>query len=82
VGTPGSPQVIGTRVTLITPDGRRTQVVGANEGAYLCQGHYRLYYGLGGRANADEIRILWPDGTLQILQDVRADRLMTVRKEP
>jgi len=82
VGLPGNPQAIGARVTVITPDGRQTQVVGANEGAYLSQGHYRLYYGLGERAKADEIRILWPDGTLQILHDVRADRLMTVRKEP
>jgi hypothetical protein len=82
VGAPGSRQAIGARVTLVTPEGRQVQEVGASEGAYLSQGHYRLYFGLGGRTKADEIRIQWPDGTVQILKDVPADRLMTVRKEP
>lgn len=82
VGAPGNRQAIGARVTLVTPEGRQTQEVGASEGAYLSQGHYRLYFGLGSRTRADEVRILWPDGTAQTIEDVPADRLMTVRKEP
>jgi hypothetical protein len=82
VGSTGNRQAIGARVTLVTPEGRQRQEVGASDGAYLSQGHYRLYFGLGKETKADEIRILWPDGAAQILKDVPADRLMTVRKGP
>jgi hypothetical protein len=82
VGAPGNRQAIGARVTLVTPEGRQHREVGASDSAFLSQGHYRLYFGLGNRAKADEVRILWPDGTAQVLRDVPAGRLMTVRKEP
>lgn len=78
VGPPGNRQAIGTRVTLVTPAGRQTQEVGANEGAYLSQGHYRLYFGLGAHEQASEIHIRWPDGSRQVLRDVQADRLLKV----
>ncbi len=80
VGPKGNRQAIGARVTLVTPEGRQTQEVGASEGAYLSQGHYRLYFGLGKQGLASEIQIRWPDGSRQVLRDVQADRLLTVRQ--
>lgn len=80
VGMPGNRQAIGARVTLLTPQGRQTQEVGANDGAYQSQGHYRLYFGLGAHERASEIDIRWPDGSRQVLRDVPADRLLTVKQ--
>lgn len=80
VGPRGNRQAIGARVTLVTAEGRQTQEVGANEGAYLSQGHYRLYYGLGANKQASEIHIRWPDGSRQVLRDVPADRMLTIHQ--
>jgi hypothetical protein len=78
-GTHGNPQAVGARVMVETPDGLQTQVVGLNDGAFFSQGHYRLYFGLGSQARADIVRIRWPEGQVQELQDVEGDRLHVVR---
>jgi hypothetical protein len=81
VGTSGNRQAIGARVTITTPEGHQTQTVGASEGAYLSQGHYRLYFGLGSKDKIDTMTIRWPDGQTQELHDVRADQLLKVSRE-
>ena len=77
-GPPGNRQGIGARVTL--HDGGRTwtQTVGASEGAYFSQGHYRLYFGLGERPRVERMVVRWSDGKLQELTDVAADRLARI----
>lgn len=81
VGSAGNPQAIGARVTIATQDGHQTQTVGASEGAYLSQGHYRLYFGLGKQASVPSIQIHWSDGRISELRDVKADQLLTIRQE-
>ena len=44
-------------------------------------GHYRLYFGLGHVDEASRVAVLWPDGTRQVLEDVRADRPLHVSFE-
>lgn len=80
-GAAGNPQAIGARVTLTTPDGRQTQTVGASEGAYLSQGHYRLYFGLGERQRVPSIEIHWSNGQSTELHDIPVDQLLTVKQE-
>lgn len=80
VGTAGNRQAIGARVTITTPDGQQTQTVGASEGAYLSQGHYRLYFGLGANGKVSSMQIQWPNGALQELRDVKMDTLLTVKQ--
>lgn len=78
VGAAGNPQAIGARVTLTTPQGHPTQTVGASEGSYLSQGHYRLYYGLGGLDRVSAIQVHWPDGRISELHDIPANQLLTI----
>lgn len=81
-GAPGNPEAIGARVTLTTPAGRHSGVVGGNESSYFSQGHYRLYFGLGGNTKAHRIEVAWPDGLTQIFNDMPIDRHMHLsRKE-
>jgi hypothetical protein len=78
VGAAGNPQAIGARVTITTAQGHQTQTVGASEGAYLSQGHYRLYFGLGAEDRVRALQVHWPDGRLQEWQGVQADRLLNL----
>lgn len=80
VGKTGNRQAIGARVVVVTPEGSQAQEVGASEGSFWSQGHYRLYFGLGPHAKVNEIRIRWPDGHQQELKDVAADRLLSVQE--
>lgn len=79
-GRDGNRQGIGARVTVTTPDGIQVQAVGDADGAFFSQGHYRLYFGLGRHAQADSVRIRWPDGAEQEFKDVTGDRLLTAER--
>jgi hypothetical protein len=81
VGASGNREGIGARVTVITPDGMQTREVGASEGSFFSQGHYRLYFGLGTHAKVDAIRVRWSDGVHQELRNVEGDRLITIERK-
>ena len=72
---------IGTRVTVVT-DGR-SQIRERDGGnGFAGQSDPTLHFGLG---REDLIRLLevrWPDGGLQYLEDVPADRALTIHQEP
>ena len=74
-GPPGNRQAIGAKVSAATSGRKQTQWVGQNDGSHLSQGHYRLYFGLGG-ANAASVMVTWPDGSVQRLGSVAADRIL------
>ena len=37
-----------------------------------------VHFGLGAAKNVDEIEIRWPSGTVQVLKDIEADRVLQV----
>lgn len=80
-GPPGNPQAIGAHVTVQTSKRRQAAQVGAHDGAYSSQGHYRLYFGLG-RDETAHIEILWPNGSRQNLAAVRANQRLIIRQTP
>ncbi len=80
VGKAGNAQAIGARVIIQTPDGRQTQQVGLNDGAFFSQGHYRLYFGLGKHPRVDLMTIRWPDGEVRELKGVEGDRLQVIKQ--
>ena len=77
VGTASNRDGIGARITL-TANGR-TQIREIAAGASnSSQNMLPAHFGLG-RANVvDELRIQWPSGTLQTLQDVAPNQVLTV----
>lgn len=80
-GGPGNRQAIGAQVTVMTAGGSQIQEVGSTDGAFFSQGHYRLYFGLGGYATADTVKIRWSDGHEQEIRNVAADKLHIFRKD-
>jgi enediyne biosynthesis protein E4 len=49
-------------------------------GSYLSQNDLRLHFGLAGQDHVDVAKILWSDGTIEILKDLPGDRFYTVRE--
>jgi hypothetical protein len=81
-GSKGNRQAIGASVTVVTPDGQQTQVVGHNDGAFYSQGHYRMYFGLGSNKSVKAVKIRWPDNQLQVLEDIPGDSLLVIERKP
>jgi hypothetical protein len=81
IGKTGNREAIGSRVTLITPDGQQIQDIGNSDGAFYSQGHYRLYFGLGEHDKVDIVRIRWPDGEIQELRNVTSDALLVIERD-
>jgi hypothetical protein len=76
-GAPGNREAVGAAVSAATPGRKQTQWVGQNDGSHLSQGHYRVYFGLGGATSA-KLEVTWPDGEVQPLGAVDADRIVRV----
>ena len=45
---------------------------------YLSQSELPVTFGLGDRTRVDEVRIRWPNGSMQQLREVAVDALTTV----
>jgi hypothetical protein len=77
-GENGAYPAVGARVRVRARGRVQTQWVGQADGSRFSLGHYRMYFGLGDAEEATEVRVLWPDGTRHVLDDVGADRLVRV----
>jgi hypothetical protein len=48
---------------------------------YLSQDDGRLHFGLGSATAVDSLTVTWPSGTVQTLNKVPADRVITIEEE-
>ena len=49
-------------------------------GSYLSQNDTRIHFGLGAHAEADKVEIQWPDGKVETLVNLIADKFYSVRE--
>ncbi|KAA6459690.1 CRTAC1 family protein [Acidobacteria bacterium AB60] len=49
-------------------------------GSYLSQNDLRLHFGLGDHARIDRVEVQWPDGAVEHLSNLAADRFYVVRE--
>ena len=49
-------------------------------GSYLSQNDLRIHFGLGGHQRVDKAEVLWPDGKVETLTNLAADRFYSVRE--
>jgi hypothetical protein len=80
-GTRSNRSAIGAKVTVAAGGMTQTDEVRSG-GSYLSQNDLRLHFGLGKAARIDEIRIEWPSGAKQRLQNVVADRIVAITETP
>jgi hypothetical protein len=76
VGTRSNRDAQGTRVRV-----GRQWAYASTSGSYLSASDPRVHFGLGGQTHAT-IEILWPSGARQVLENVPADRVVTVTEAP
>jgi enediyne biosynthesis protein E4 len=78
-GTRSNRDGYGARITVRA--GQRTWVKQAIcPTGFLLQGDNRVHVGLGTAERVDEIRIRWPSGTEQVLEDITANQILHVRE--
>jgi hypothetical protein len=70
----------GATVTARLPDGTVLSREVHAGSSYLSSEDPRVHLGLGDAGTLDELRIGWPDGSETVMQDVQADRLLTVEE--
>ena len=79
VGTKSNRSAIGARV-LVTAGGLRQTEEVRSGGSYASQSDFRLHFGLGSAAKADQIEIRWPSGAVEKLSNVAAAQCIRVRE--
>jgi hypothetical protein len=78
-GTRGNRDGIGADVQVWTGARRQQRTRGGSVHSFA-QDHARLHFGLGKATKADRIRVRWPSGAVSELEDVAADRVLTIRE--
>jgi len=70
---------LGAKVKITTAHGSQyneaTTAVGYNSSS-----DKRVHFGLGEDAVIDRIELWWPTGVKQVLRDVKADQVLTIRE--
>jgi hypothetical protein len=79
IGTKSNRDGIGTRIRLVTQDGVQYNAV-STSGGYASSSDVRVHFGLGRRVLIQELELFWPSGTHQVLKNVKADQVLTVRE--
>ena len=60
--------------------GQEQYAVISTAGSYLSASDKRAHFGLGAAKSARRLEIRWPSGTVQVLQNISADRILHVRE--
>jgi hypothetical protein len=61
-----------------TPDERTLRREANTNAGTFNQSDLPVHFGLGGAEMIDQLRVVWPDGTVQYLQDVAVDQYLTI----
>lgn len=75
VGTHSNRDGIGARIRIGNQWNQMTTAV-----SYASSSHFGVHFGLGAASQIDKIEIRWPSGTVQMLQNIRADQMLEVHE--
>jgi len=78
VGTGSNRDGIGARIRLVGESGAQQFVTVSTASSYLSANDKRAHFGLGKDKIARLVEITWPSGTVQKLENVKADQILTV----
>ena len=80
IGTTSNHDGIGSRVK-VTSGGKVQYAQKKSTTGYLSQNDPRIHFGLANNNMVDKIEIRWPSGKVQVLNNIKANQILTV-KEP
>ncbi len=78
-GTRSNRDGVGARITVTAGSDTRIRERKGG-GSYLSASDPRIHVGLGAATRADRVEIRWPSGTVDVLTDVPANRLIRIRE--
>ncbi|MGC2659491.1 MAG: CRTAC1 family protein [Bryobacteraceae bacterium] len=79
-GTKSNRMGIGARIRLTGSDGLVQYNEVTTSVGYASSSDPRVHFGLGAAKSVKEIEIIWPSGIRQVLNNVAADRIVSVRE--
>jgi hypothetical protein len=79
VGSKANRDGIGARVTVTTPDGKKSWGLVKTGSSYCSQSELPLTFGLGSATKA-KVEVAWPGGATETLNDVAAGRTIVVQE--
>ncbi|UCD23174.1 MAG: VCBS repeat-containing protein [Gemmatimonadota bacterium] len=65
---------------ILTAGGQKQYIYHTPYRGYISSIDDRIHFGLGDAQRADSLEVVWPDGRHQLLTDLQADRVLTVRQ--
>jgi hypothetical protein len=77
-GTVSNRSAIGARIEVIANGMKQMKELQCQSSFVSCN-DFRLHFGLGNALQAD-VTVLWPNGQRQILRELRADQLYTIKE--
>jgi hypothetical protein len=80
VGTKSNRDGIGARLKLIGESWKPQYGFVSTAGSYLSASDKRVHFGLGADRSARLLEIAWPGGTVQRIENVKADQVLVVRE--
>ena len=80
VGTKSNRDGIGALVE-VTAGGQKQRAERVAASGYLSQDDWRLHFGLAASTHADRITVTWPSGIRQVVENVAADQVVTIREK-
>jgi hypothetical protein len=79
IGSTSNRDGIGARLRLSVGSKTLRRDVKAGS-SYLAQNDLRVHFGLGESQRADRLEIRWPNGTIETIENVRANQIITVKE--
>ena len=77
VGTSSNRDAIGARIK-ISSGGKIQTTQKKSTSGYLSQNDHRIHFGLGKDETVEKIEITWPSGKFQVMENTKANQIITV----
>jgi hypothetical protein len=74
------PESYGARIAVLRKGQKTLWGRVHTDGSYLSASDARVHFGLGDQPTVDAVVVYWPDGSVQRVERVEVDRLLTVKK--
>ena len=78
-GTGANSEAIGARVSIQAGSSKQLREMRAGSN-FVSQNPVEAHFGLGQAERIDELRIVWPDGEVQMLTDLEADQRLVIEQ--
>jgi hypothetical protein len=80
VGSQSNRDALGARVRLAAPGTTQVQVK-QGPSHYMCQDNTPLHFGLGSATRVDSIRVTWPSGRVQTLENIPTGQTLVITED-